>query len=92
VTALPVPDTTVTRLILDQAARTPDAEAVRQWDVRLTYRQLLAAAAGVARALQDRGAGPETRVGVCSTRSPSLVTTVLGVLLSGACYHVRGAG
>jgi len=32
VTALPeTTDTTVTALILDQAARTPDAEAVRQW-------------------------------------------------------------
>jgi mycobactin peptide synthetase MbtE len=83
---LSLPDTTVTALILDQAARTPDAEAVRQWDVRLSYRELVAEAAGVARVLRDRGAGPETRVGVCSTRSPSLVATVLGVLLSGGCY------
>ncbi|EOD65567.1 non-ribosomal peptide synthetase, partial [Amycolatopsis vancoresmycina] len=41
---------------------------------------------GVAAALRERGAGPETRVGVCAHRTPALVSTVLGVLLSGACY------
>ncbi|MFC9254673.1 amino acid adenylation domain-containing protein [Amycolatopsis thailandensis] len=83
---LSYPDTTVTGLILAQAARTPDAVAVRQGDVRLTYRELVASATGVARLLRARGAGPGTRVGVCADRRPELISTVVGVLLSGAAY------
>ncbi|MDQ7802934.1 amino acid adenylation domain-containing protein [Amycolatopsis sp. A133] len=79
-------DKTVAGLILAQAERTPDALAVRQGATELTYAELVAAAWGVAAALRDRGAGPETRAGVCAHRTPALVTTVLGVLLSGACY------
>ncbi|MEV6907964.1 amino acid adenylation domain-containing protein [Amycolatopsis sp. NPDC051071] len=83
---LSYPDTTLTGLILAQAARTPDAVAVRQGDARLTYRELVASATGVARLLRARGAGPGTRVGVCSDRRPELISTVVGVLLSGAVY------
>ncbi|MET8846332.1 amino acid adenylation domain-containing protein [Amycolatopsis sp. NPDC004625] len=83
---LSYPDTTIAALILAQARRTPDAPAVRQGGTELTYAELVAAAWGVAAALRERGAGPETRVGVCAHRSTALVSTVLGVLLSGACY------
>ncbi|ANN17168.1 non-ribosomal peptide synthetase [Amycolatopsis orientalis] len=83
---LSYPDTTLTELILAQAARTPAAVAVRQGDARLTYRELVASAAGVARLLRARGAGPGSRVGVCADRSPELIPTVVGVLLSGAAY------
>ncbi|RSN29187.1 non-ribosomal peptide synthetase [Amycolatopsis sp. WAC 04169] len=83
---LSYPDTTLTGLILAQAARTPDAVAVRQGDARLTYRELVASATGVARLLRARGAGPGTRVGVCADRRPELISTVVGVLLSGAAY------
>ncbi|MFE5506622.1 amino acid adenylation domain-containing protein [Amycolatopsis japonica] len=83
---LSYPDTTLTGLILAQAARTPDAVAVRQGDARLTYRELVASATGVARLLWSRGAGPGTRVGVCADRRPELISTVVGVLLSGAAY------
>ncbi|WP_103354438.1 non-ribosomal peptide synthetase [Amycolatopsis sp. CA-128772] len=84
--ALSYPDTTVAGLVLAQARRTPGAPAVRQGATELTYAELAAAAWGVAAALRERGAGPETRVGVCAHRTPALVSTVLGVLLSGACY------
>ncbi|KZB79249.1 non-ribosomal peptide synthetase [Amycolatopsis regifaucium] len=80
------PDTTLTALILDQAARTPDAVAVRQGEARLTYRELVASATGVARLLRARGAGPGARVGVCADRRPELISAVVGVLLSGAAY------
>ncbi|WP_410666230.1 amino acid adenylation domain-containing protein [Amycolatopsis sp. lyj-84] len=83
---LSYPDTTITGLILAQATRTPDAVAVRQGDARLTYRELVAAATGVARLLWARGAGPGTRVGICADRRPELISTVVGVLLSGAAY------
>ena len=78
--------TTIPELILAQARRTPDAVAVRQWDTRLTYTQLTERAAAVADALRDLGAGPGTRIGICTTRGEGHVVTVLGVLLAGACY------
>jgi mycobactin peptide synthetase MbtE len=77
---------TVPDQILAQARRTPDAVAVRQWDDRLTYRELVERAAAVADALAALGVVPETRVGVCATRGLGYVVTVLGVLLSGGCY------
>ncbi|MFC4852122.1 amino acid adenylation domain-containing protein [Actinophytocola glycyrrhizae] len=77
---------TIPDQILAQARRTPGAVAVRQWDDRLTYRELVERAAAVADALRDLGVGPETRVGVCATRDLGYVVTVLGVLLSGGCY------
>ncbi|MEU4680991.1 amino acid adenylation domain-containing protein [Micromonospora sp. NPDC023737] len=84
--SLPWPDATLAELIVAQAARTPDAVAVRQWDDRLSYRELLDRAGGVAAALRARGVGRQNRVGVCGQRRPELVATVLGVLLAGACY------
>ncbi|WP_406065681.1 amino acid adenylation domain-containing protein [Micromonospora sp. NBC_00860] len=84
--SLPWPDATLAELVVAQAARTPDAVAVRQWDTRLSYAELLSRAAGVAATLRARGVGRQTRVGVCGTRRPDLVATVLGVLLAGGCY------
>lgn len=72
--------------VLDQAALTPTAPAVRQWDDRLTYGELTDRAAGLAEQLRRLGAGPEIRVGVCGHRTPALLTAVLAVLLSGGAY------
>jgi amino acid adenylation domain-containing protein len=83
---LDVSDRLLPDLIAERAARRPDAVAVRQWDDTLTYGELLAIAAGVAAALRERGAAPETLVGVCAQRHPSLVAALVGVLLSGAAY------
>jgi mycobactin peptide synthetase MbtE len=77
---------TVPDLILAQARRTPDAVAVRQWDTRLTYRELVERAAGIADALRELGVVPETRVGVCATRDVGYVVAAVGVLLSGGAY------
>ncbi|WP_422751936.1 amino acid adenylation domain-containing protein [Micromonospora sp. WMMD708] len=84
--ALPWPDGTLADLIVERAARCPDAVAVRQWDDRLTYRELVGRAAGLAAALRARGVGRQTRVGICAHRRPDLVVDVLGVLLAGGCY------
>ncbi|SCG49782.1 non-ribosomal peptide synthetase [Micromonospora halophytica] len=83
---LPWPDRTLADLVVARAARCPQAVAVRQWDDRLTYRDLVGQAAGVAAALRARGVGRQTRVGICGTRRPRLVVDVLGVLLAGGCY------
>ncbi|MFC4590810.1 non-ribosomal peptide synthetase [Sphaerisporangium corydalis] len=73
-------------LVAGQAARTPDATAVRQWHRRLTYRQLTDAAAALAAKLSLAGVGPETRVGVCARRTPELLVSILGVLRAGGAY------
>jgi amino acid adenylation domain-containing protein len=77
---------TIPDQILAQAHRTPDAIAVRQWDTRLTYRELTEQAAAVTDALQDMGVRRGDRVGVCATRGTSHVVTVLGILAAGAAY------
>ncbi|WP_412538156.1 amino acid adenylation domain-containing protein [Longispora sp. K20-0274] len=73
-------------LITEQAARTPDAVAVRQWDAEVTYRELVGRAAALADLLRGHGVGPEVRVGVCGLRTPGVLSAVLGVQLAGGAY------
>lgn len=80
------PDVSLCDLIAAQAARTPDAPAVRQWGVVLTYRELLSAAGTLAVRLRALGVGPETRVGLCARRTPFLPVAALGVMLAGGAY------
>ncbi|NRQ32610.1 amino acid adenylation domain-containing protein [Nonomuraea sp. NN258] len=77
---------TLPGLILEQAGRRPAAPAVRQWGRTLSYAALAGGARALAAELRARGVRPEHRVGVCLRRTPSLVTGVLGVLLSGGAY------
>ncbi|MET0396580.1 MAG: amino acid adenylation domain-containing protein [Longimicrobiaceae bacterium] len=69
-----------------QAERTPDAVAVVDGAVELTYRELEERANRLAHALLLRGAGPEVRVGICVDRSAELVVGLLGILKAGAAY------
>ncbi|NRQ35519.1 amino acid adenylation domain-containing protein [Nonomuraea sp. NN258] len=73
-------------LITAQAARTPDAPAVRQREDTLTYAALVERAAALAGRLRELGVGPETRVGLCLRRTPLMPVAVLGVLLAGGAY------
>jgi amino acid adenylation domain-containing protein len=73
-------------LFREQAARTPEAEAVA-WDGgALTYRDLDARAGRLARVLRGRGVGPDVRVGVCLERGPDAIVALLAVLRAGGCY------
>ncbi|MEU5940239.1 amino acid adenylation domain-containing protein [Micromonospora sp. NPDC047548] len=74
------------RMVAAQAARTPEAEAVRHADGALSYRELDEAANRMARVLLQRGVTREERVGVCLPRTPELVVALLAVLKAGACY------
>ncbi|SBT43204.1 non-ribosomal peptide synthetase [Micromonospora auratinigra] len=74
------------RMVAAQAARTPDAEAVRHGTATLSYRDLDTAANRLARELLARGVAREDRVGVCLPRTPDLVVALLAVLKAGACY------
>ncbi|UCA51878.1 amino acid adenylation domain-containing protein [Streptomyces sp. WA6-1-16] len=82
-TCRPVPPRTLPELIEAQVERTPDAEAV---DGCLTYAGLNTRANRLARWLIERGAGPESAVGLALPRSPELVVAVVAVLKAGAAY------
>nr|BFE60206.1 hypothetical protein GCM10020063_047320 [Dactylosporangium thailandense] len=69
-----------------RAAATPDAVAVVFGDTELSYGQLNARANRLARALVERGAGPERFVAVLLPRSVDMIVAVLAVLKAGAAY------
>jgi amino acid adenylation domain-containing protein len=69
-----------------QAAASPDAIAVRTSHGTVTYGELNRQANNIAWELRRQGVGPETFVGVCTDRSPTMVAAVLGVLKAGGAY------
>ncbi len=76
----------VHELVAEHARRRPDALAVVAGWSTLTYGEMDARADRLAARLAERGAGPETRVGVLLERSPELVVAQLAVLRAGAAY------
>ena len=85
-TAAAFPAATLHGLVLEQAARTPDAPAVSYEGSTLTYAELVRRASAVARRLRAEGVGRGDLVAVCAERSPELLPGLLGVLLTGAGY------
>ncbi|WNG57626.1 amino acid adenylation domain-containing protein [Archangium gephyra] len=79
-------ETCVHALFEAQVERTPDALAVMEGSRTVTYRELDARAAQLARQLRASGVGLETRVGVCVERSVEMVVALLGVLKAGGAY------
>ena len=85
-TDVPEAGRTLTRLLAEQAARTPDAPALVFEGESLTYRELHRRADGLANLLVERGVGPGVLTGVCADRSLELVIALLGVLKAGGAY------
>ncbi|MEU3997680.1 amino acid adenylation domain-containing protein [Streptomyces fungicidicus] len=79
-------EATLPELFAVQAARTPAATAVTAGGVELSYAELDARAAGLARGLVARGVGPESVVGVLLGRSVDVVVAVLAVAKAGGAY------
>jgi amino acid adenylation domain-containing protein len=73
-------------LFEQQAARTPDAQALVFEDETLSYGELNARANQLAHYLKRHGVGPDVRVGVAMERSVEMVVALYGVLKAGGAY------
>ncbi|HET6712021.1 amino acid adenylation domain-containing protein, partial [Amycolatopsis sp.] len=84
---LPVlPTTTLPALFRGHVVSRPDAPALSDGDLRLTYRELDERANRLAWLLKARGAGPERLVALVLPRSADQVVAGLAVLKAGAGY------
>ncbi|WP_200215665.1 non-ribosomal peptide synthetase [Micromonospora coerulea] len=81
-----LPDRCLHEVFEEQVDRAPEAVAVVCGNDRLTYRELDDRANLLAHWLRERGAGPDTLVGLCVERSVTMVVAVLAVLKAGAAY------
>ncbi|RPK57828.1 Dimodular nonribosomal peptide synthase [Streptomyces sp. ADI96-02] len=73
-------------LFEEQAARRPDAIALRWAGGTLTYGALNRWANRIAWDLKERGVGPETVVGISILRGPAMIAAVFGVHKAGGAY------
>ena len=78
--------TPVHELFSAQARRQPAALAVAMGNRRLTYGEIEAGSARLARRLRALGVGPEVRVGICAERTPERVIAIVAVLKAGGVY------
>ncbi|MBB1257771.1 condensation domain-containing protein [Streptomyces alkaliterrae] len=86
------PSQTVSALLAERAAATPEAIAVTAGPDSWTHRRLDAAATALAARLRDLGVGPEVPVGVCAPHSFALVAAHLAVWkASGLCVPLDAA-
>ncbi|WP_190078552.1 condensation domain-containing protein, partial [Streptomyces daghestanicus] len=86
------PGRTLTELLAERAALTPEAVAVSDAETSLTFGALDTAADALARRLAARGVGHEDTVAIAVPAGVRLVTALLGVLKSGAACCVTGDG
>ncbi|HWM91848.1 MAG TPA: amino acid adenylation domain-containing protein [Thermoanaerobaculia bacterium] len=76
----------VHRQVAAWAERTPDAIALADRGVELTYAGLMEEARDLAYRLRALGVEPETVVAVCTERSPEAVVAALGILEAGGAW------
>jgi fatty-acyl-CoA synthase len=74
---------TIGDLLLRQAERTPDADALIFPDERVSYAELAARARRIARGLIGAGLQPGDRVGYLMANSPETVAALYGIALAG---------
>jgi amino acid adenylation domain-containing protein/FkbM family methyltransferase len=79
-------DRCIHELFEAQARRAPQAVALIQDELQLSYAGLNEQANRLAHFLRDLGVGPDTRVAICAGRGPRLVVGLLGILKAGGAY------
>ncbi|HVV01588.1 MAG TPA: amino acid adenylation domain-containing protein, partial [Verrucomicrobiae bacterium] len=79
-------DQTLATLIFEQAQRSPDAIAIVDGTIRLTYGEMHRRAVALAASLRSLGVGQETLVGICVHRSWRMIVGILGTLYAGGAY------
>ncbi|WP_411143365.1 amino acid adenylation domain-containing protein [Streptomyces sp. x-80] len=79
-------DRAVHELFAEQAARTPDAPAVRHRETTLTFRELEERANHLAHHLCALGVRPGVLVGLHVDRGPDMAVGLLGILKAGGAY------
>jgi len=77
---------TIHGLFEEQAARTPDAVALRSQGESMSYGELNRRSNQLAHHLRGLGVGPEVQVGLCLERSFELMVAILGILKAGGAY------
>lgn len=80
------------RFLQDSARRFPDKIALIAGERRVSYRELAAQAAGLARQLRSRGVARGDRVVVMLDNSPETVIAVFAALQAGAVFSVVNPG
>jgi len=84
--AEPAPPATLVERFESQVMRHPQRTAVSHEGHTLSYAELNRRANQLAHALIAQGVGPDTLVGLCTTRSLEMMIGVLGVLKAGGAY------
>jgi acyl-CoA synthetase (AMP-forming)/AMP-acid ligase II len=79
-------------MLLDTAARSPEATAVSDEQVSMSYREFAARASGMAAGLAAAGIAPGDRVGIMLRRSADAAAAFFGVLAAGAVAVVVNEG
>ncbi|WP_139119108.1 AMP-binding protein, partial [Pseudoalteromonas sp. BMB] len=79
-------DKCIHELFMEQVAAHPDKIAVVYEGQQLTYQALYEQSHALAVYLQAQGVKPDSRVGVCLTRTPQMIVTMLGILMAGGAY------
>ncbi len=79
-------DASISELLEQQVARTPEAIAIEHGTTRWTYRELNERANRLAHALRDAGAGAEALIGICLERSAEMIAAMLAILKAGGAY------
>jgi D-alanine--poly(phosphoribitol) ligase subunit 1 len=76
----------VAEMVASWAQRTPDAPALRDGEMVISFRDLCASALRVAARLEQLGIGPGDCVALWAQRTPAMVSAALGTWLAGGAY------
>ncbi|HBQ6284773.1 TPA: enterobactin non-ribosomal peptide synthetase EntF [Klebsiella pneumoniae] len=85
-TAVPLPATTLSALVADQARKTPDAPALADARWQFSYREMRQQVVALAQLLRQRGVTPGDSVAVALPRSVFLTLALHGIVEAGAAW------